>query len=506
MDITFHYFAVKTLARLAGFEENQAQMIAELSQYVDDYTAYAYQRHDAIPEDLKATPYDVYLQAKNNGGYNFNPSTTGFGSIFDYSMLTIANNQKNYVLPFHFFPRQIQQVNAGDPAEEAHWHHPDEGQDSLITQEMDQARQEYIEASELEREPLLIKIGMLLHVYADTCAHAGFSGYAREENEVELVDVWENISGQKKSILPRFYERILQAQRGWVAKTIAIGHGFAGEAPDCTFVTWQIKRRGDYPAGPKIDNTARFLVKSREILDYLRAVLQKDPIEDSQWGPIQVRMENAFLYDPESRDPKQSVLEALAANWAYCFAGDENTKNIRYHYDAAKVFGGKELSPGLTLVKLPEPLYTQFYSFVRAAQDHLITLYGPEPRSGKSGLPQLDFQCTRGGENSEATSDQTEAEGVVAINGKQDLHELVRFNNGGCVYGIRVLRQNAGLFDGIIWVDAQGPSATGGSGHLSFVDASGDTYRLSIFRSARCTHTLRYNSKQPAIRKIIWSN
>mgnify|MGYP000246603227 FL=1 len=37
MDITFHYFAVKTLALEAGFPGAEAQRLAAFSQFVDDF-------------------------------------------------------------------------------------------------------------------------------------------------------------------------------------------------------------------------------------------------------------------------------------------------------------------------------------------------------------------------------------------------------------------------------------------------------------------------------------
>ncbi len=515
MDITFHYFAVKTLARLAGFPEREAQTIAEISQYVDDYAAYAYQRHSNVPDDLKTAPYDVYMPGQDGGkntGYNFNPSTTGFASIFDYSVLTIANNQKNYVLPFHFLPTDAASVASGGNTQEAHWHSGGEPQNTLITQEMELAAQGYALAGSPDLS--LIQIGMLLHIYADTCAHAGFSGYAKESNEVELVHAYENITGENKDIRSRFNEKIMQAQTGWAAKTIAIGHGFAGEAPDCTFVTWQIRRKKTGQLEPEVNNTTRFVEKSREILDYLRSVRGLPPIDDNTWIPIQANIKKAFLYDPASRAKGQTLIDALEKHWTNCFKDDVNVPGITYHYDAAQIFGSQVLTTGLTAVNLPEPMRTRFYGFVRFAQDHLINLYGPRPRSGKAGLPQLAFRCDKIGENGEASYAaplETVKEGIVAMGDPvagytTDLQDFMKFNNGGCVFEIRVLKQESSMFQWIIWVDAQGPSLFGGSGHLTFTDASGAKYRLSIFRSARCSHTLRYNSEKPVICKIEWSN
>lgn len=510
MDIIFHYFAVKTLARIAGFSKADAQTIAEMSEYVDDYTPYAYQRHSGVPDVLKRAPYDVYMPGqagKENSGYNFNPSTTGFASMFDYSTLTMASNQKNCVLPFHFLPDNMEQVEAGGRTKEARWHSGG-SQDTIITQEMAQAADEYAHAAdETIRTLCLIKIGMLLHIYADTCAHAGFSSYAREDNEVELESVQENISGRNCDVCSRFTERILQAQKGWVAKAIAVGHGFAGEAPDCTFVTWKIRRKHTGEVEPPVNNTVRFIAKGREILDYLRAVCgQASPIDNTEWAPIAACLKNAFLFDPAQPAGTQGFFEKVSPHWLGCFSEDSRVKDISYHYDAKQIFTSQVLTTGLLAVNLPEPVRTQFYGFVRATQDHLITLYGPRPRSGKSTLPQLNFTCNKAGENSFAIAAGSGGEGFVAINGDQDLSQIIKFNSGGCVFDIRVLKQGSGLFDWIIWVDAQGPSLTGGSGYLVFTDAAGSRYHLSIFRSARATHRLNYNSNDPAIVKIEWHN
>lgn len=304
----------------------------------------------------------------------------------------------------------------------------------------------------------------------------------------------------------RFREKFLESQTGWPANAVSIGHAFAGEAPDCTFVSWKAQSREHTEQVIEFNNTDRFLLKSREILDYLRCLRGKEPLDASAWAPFEARMRSAFLFDPESRARGQSVFEALCAHWLSCFAQEPSAQGISYHYDAKKVFGGSELSTGLTAIDLPDPARTRFYSFVRYAQDHLLRLYGPRPRSGKTDLPDLVFSCSQSGENSRADCPSSPTEGVVTINGSRDLSQVVRFNDGGCVYEIRILQQGAGLFDWIIWVDAQGPSALGGSGYLTFIDESGDKYHLSIFRSARYSHTLRYNSPKPAIRQIIWSN
>ena len=94
----------------------------------------------------------------------------------------------------------------------------------------------------------------------------------------------------------------------------------------------------------------------------------------------------------------------------------------------------------------------------------------------------------------------------VAFDNNTDLSDVIHFNDKGRVYHIK-LESSAGVYDHVLLVDARGPSgAFSGSGHLKFTDVSGDTYKLGIYSSTRSLHTLRYNSKNPAIVKIEWSS
>ena len=111
------------------------------------------------------------------------------------------------------------------------------------------------------------------------------------------------------------------------------------------------------------------------------------------------------------------------------------------------------------------------------------------------------------GQNSSATSAMgLQANETVSINGKTDLSSIIQANDGGCVFGIK-LTTSPWLYDYVVEVDARGPKGlTSGSMYLNFTDETGDTYALRIFDSSRRTHTVTYNSKQPTITKIRWSN
>ncbi|AWT36399.1 hypothetical protein GCM10008956_14970 [Deinococcus arenae] len=113
---------------------------------------------------------------------------------------------------------------------------------------------------------------------------------------------------------------------------------------------------------------------------------------------------------------------------------------------------------------------------------------------------------TKGQPNAVTSARGMQPNEAAAIDGNTDLSTCMVANGGAKVYGI-TLTGSPGIYDYVVNVDAQGPSGFGsGSMYLAFTDQSGDTYYLSIYSSSRSVHTVRYNSQQPAIVKMWWSD
>lgn len=111
MDITFHYFAVKTLARKAGFSEEEAQRIATYLEFIDDFNWSVYLDCKNIPEYIKNdVSYDLYVFSFLVHNKNFNPATTGFSGIVDMATLLLERMQRFTVSPFHFIPPSIAEI------------------------------------------------------------------------------------------------------------------------------------------------------------------------------------------------------------------------------------------------------------------------------------------------------------------------------------------------------------------------------------------------------------
>lgn len=129
--------------------------------------------------------------------------------------------------------------------------------------------------------------------------------------------------------------------------------------------------------------------------------------------------------------------------------------------------------------------------------------------SASNDYPTIDFRgdC---GEASGLTPHSAQSSGMqpfqqASINGGP-ANSCVVGNDGATIYGI-TLTKTAGIFAYRITVDGQGPSGfLGGFFYLAFTDQSGDTYYLSLYSSTREQHTVDYNSDQPAIVKIWWSD
>lgn len=64
MDITFHYFAVKTLALEAGFPGAEAQRLAAFSQFVDDFDRRGSLYCGNVPRYIRLSrDHDLYSRA-----------------------------------------------------------------------------------------------------------------------------------------------------------------------------------------------------------------------------------------------------------------------------------------------------------------------------------------------------------------------------------------------------------------------------------------------------------
>ena len=204
MQIDGHHTLTYIAGRLAGYSRKKASIIAYSAQYVDD-----------------ATNSGV-INFKNGAMYS---RISSAHKMLDYRNSDELANHQVWV-PFHFLPG-----NGGKPAGE----NP-EGSfirklvcypDSHVARDMLR-----ICASDIEKPYALHRLGITMHVYADTWAHQGFAGANHEINEVS------ELKTNNKTLDKSFANKIANF---FLSKTFPLGHGAALSHPDRPLLIWEYK-------------------------------------------------------------------------------------------------------------------------------------------------------------------------------------------------------------------------------------------------------------------------
>jgi hypothetical protein len=246
MQIDFHHAVTYVAARLAGFADSDARIVAWSAQYVDDATQ------------------DGYITFDNRGMYYRIASAH---KMLDYRNLDELSNHHAWI-PFHFLPG-----NESLPAGEGHGIELTKRlicrPDSFIARDM----VEECIRNRGETPYSLYQLGIAMHVYADTWAHQGFSGISDHLNKVhDLRDVDDQPYRKMIRHINDYYSlwsRIKNAVKEWfgidpdetatelINDFLPLGHGAALSMPDKPFLVWRYKN----DAGKEVvrDNPKEFL-------------------------------------------------------------------------------------------------------------------------------------------------------------------------------------------------------------------------------------------------------
>lgn len=205
MQIDFHHATTYVLARLAGFDKDKAGIIAHAAQYVDDATSSG----------------DIYFS--NKALYRRISSAHPMADIRNTK--AVANHL--VWLPFHFLPGN-DGLAIGQDSDKDFIHKIVCTPNSPVAQDM--VRQCIIDQN---RSYGLHRLGVTMHVYADTWAHQGFAGVLHEINEVENAE--ETTNSGVFSKLGDFLRDVLDDA------IPPLGHGRANVFPDMPFLSWQYR-------------------------------------------------------------------------------------------------------------------------------------------------------------------------------------------------------------------------------------------------------------------------
>lgn len=318
MQIDFHHGVTYVCARLAGFEHPAASVIAYAAQYVDD--------------------------AINAGTIRFDN-----GAMFDrissaHKMLDYRNFQElaNYQvwIPFHFLPG-----NGGLPAGQ------DPGGtfiDKLICCPNSYVAQEMVRECILRQDAAygLYRLGITMHVYADTWAHQGFAGVNHRVNEARSLVDGDGLPDRA----------LVNRLKGFfIGEALPLGHGAVLSNPDKPFLRWGYTNG----RGKKIsrDNPKDFLEAADCLCRVMRRYRSGDPDATVPGLPEADKALIATLFqsitDNSGTMRHQQWVAAIAAgkfsfgpaeityiakgkgSWKHAALGtrDEVERNEIYHYD-----------------------------------------------------------------------------------------------------------------------------------------------------------------------------
>jgi len=206
MQIDFHHAVTYVAARLAGFPHENADIIAYAAQYVDDATC------------------DGIIRFKNKAIYD---RISSAHKAIDPKNMDDLDNQRVW-MPFHFLPGNGG-ADAGDDPEGTFIH-------KLICRPDSPVAEEMLQAAILDKnKPYnLHRLGITMHVYADTWAHQGFAGVKHQLNDVDDFEETGN-SGVFDGGLKKFINFVLDDI------VPPLGHGRANIFPDMPFLSWRYK-------------------------------------------------------------------------------------------------------------------------------------------------------------------------------------------------------------------------------------------------------------------------
>lgn len=239
MQIDFHHAVTYVVARLAGFDHPQASTVAYCAQYVDDAT--------------------------NEGTIYFTTGQLYTRACSAHKMLDYRNFQElanhHVWIPFHFLPG-----NDNGTASDGQFY------DKIICRPDSPVARAMVAACVAQKNSAhaLHRLGIAMHVYADTWAHQGFAGISHEINRVRQVqDVDGNPDQNFKQALKNFFADLIdEASSQFVSDSLPLGHGAVLSYPDRPYLQW----RYTDGRGERIerDNPRDFLVAADHLYQAMR--------------------------------------------------------------------------------------------------------------------------------------------------------------------------------------------------------------------------------------------
>ncbi len=258
MDLDSHYYAVLAFSRACGFKKESAEVIAFASQFVDDAKINHLIIQDEPPLGIV---HDTIEEQPSFFGMSTCHSYTRKKTFNFTSMLT--NTSAFHFVPGCEGPTSVKKLRCKEES-------------CIIQNIMEQAM----------AEDNIIKFGVVLHPYADTFAHQGFSGILSQVNDIKNCKADSKIPWSRLQKYVRLFRSLLKSKfdRKFDNFMPAYGHGQAFDYPDIPHLEWSYEYdysdnfTGRYKKSEKNNNVVKFKSAFEKITIYLQDYLKKYPV------------------------------------------------------------------------------------------------------------------------------------------------------------------------------------------------------------------------------------
>lgn len=204
MQIDGHHTLTYVAARLAGFAHRQAATVAHAAQYVDDATNAGVVHFDNGAMYRRIASAHKHLDHRN--------------------LDKLANHQ--VWIPFHFLPGNGG-MDAGKNPAGSFIHKLVCLPDSPVARDMLR-----VCVADRDKPYALHRLGIAMHVYADTWTHQQFAGVNHKINRVA------GLSSHDERLDRSFFNKIASY---FVGEAFPLGHGGALNYPDLPFLVWRYR-------------------------------------------------------------------------------------------------------------------------------------------------------------------------------------------------------------------------------------------------------------------------
>ena len=238
MQIDFHHAVTYVIARLAGFSHPKASKVAYAAQYVDDATNSGTIRFD-------------------NGAMYHRISSAH--KMLDYRNSKALKNRRVW-LPFHFLPG-----NAGLPPGQAprgRFHK------RLVCTPNSHIAQDMVRTCIADKDKPygLHRLGITMHVYADTWAHQGFAGINHKINEAT------HIRSNDTKATTKLRDKLVNF---FLSEAFPLGHGSVLSFPDRPYLIWSYRNGMGKPV--RRNNPKDFITAADMMCKTMQRWIDGDP-------------------------------------------------------------------------------------------------------------------------------------------------------------------------------------------------------------------------------------